>query len=112
MSTLSPSSAPLLIEPGGAARPAPRKNAGDRRFFGVVTAAVLFVPVLVALFIAVLLTGAWPALAEFGWNFLRTRTWDANAEGGAAFGALPFIYGTLVTALAALLIAAPLGIAT
>src|SRR4051812_5155654 len=116
MSTLS--TAPLLPPPAAdapAALPHPlaygRRNAGDRRFFGVVTAGVLFVPVLVILFMIVLLAGAWPAFREFGLTFLRTRTWDANAEGGAAFGALPFIYGTLVTGVGALLVAAPIGIA-
>ena len=38
-----------------------------------------------------------------------TSTWDPVAE---QFGALPFIYGTLVSSLIALLIAVPLGIAT
>jgi phosphate transport system permease protein len=89
-----------------------RRNSGDRRFFNIVTAAVLFVPLLVLLFIAVLVAGAAPALAKFGWGFLTSKTWDANAEGGPMFGALPFIYGTIVTAVAALLIAAPVGIAT
>ena len=34
---------------------------------------------------------------KFGWNFLFTPTWDPVAE---QFGALPFIYGTVVTSLA------------
>lgn len=44
---------------------------------------------------------------KFGLSFFRTTTWDP-IEG--QFGALPFIYGTLVTATVALLIAVPLGI--
>jgi len=44
---------------------------------------------------------------KFGWSFFFTRVWDPIAE---QFGALPFIYGTLVTAGLALLIAVPLGI--
>lgn len=44
---------------------------------------------------------------KFGWHFLFTRVWDPIAE---QFGALPFIYGTLVTSAVALLIAVPLGI--
>jgi phosphate transport system permease protein len=43
----------------------------------------------------------------FGFKFFLTRVWDPIAE---QFGALPFIYGTLVTAAVALLIAVPLGI--
>lgn len=44
---------------------------------------------------------------KFGFSFFVTRVWDPIAE---QFGALPFIYGTLVTAGVALLIAVPLGI--
>jgi phosphate transport system permease protein len=44
---------------------------------------------------------------KFGFNFLVTRVWDPIFD---QFGALPFIYGTLVTSGVALLIAVPLGI--
>ena len=89
---------------------APAANRGDRNFFGVITGGVFLVPLLVFCFLIVLVAGAWPAIHEFGWSFLSGKTWDANAEGGSLFGALPFVYGTLVTAFGALLIAAPIGI--
>jgi phosphate transport system permease protein len=44
---------------------------------------------------------------KFGLSFLFTQTWDPVAE---KFGALPFIYGTLVTSFVALLISVPLGV--
>jgi phosphate transport system permease protein len=44
---------------------------------------------------------------KFGLQFLITRVWDPIAE---QFGALPFIYGTLITATVSLVIAVPLGI--
>jgi phosphate transport system permease protein len=44
---------------------------------------------------------------KFGFAFFRTSVWDPNAD---QFGALPFIFGTLVTAVVSLLIAVPLGI--
>lgn len=44
---------------------------------------------------------------KFGFSFFVTRVWDPIAE---QFGALPFIYGTLVTAGVALALAVPLGI--
>ena len=47
------------------------------------------------------------ARAKFGWAFFFTRTWDPVA---GDFGALPFIYGTLVTSFVSLLIAVPLGV--
>jgi len=44
---------------------------------------------------------------QFGLSFFRTSIWDPVFE---QFGALPFIYGTIVTSAVALLIAVPLGI--
>src|SRR5262249_27893963 len=44
---------------------------------------------------------------KFGLHFFATRVWDPIAED---FGALPFVYGPLVPAAVALLIAVPLGL--
>src|SRR5271155_304417 len=44
---------------------------------------------------------------KFGFAFLSTSVWDPNFDN---FGALPFIFGTVVTSAVALLIAVPLGI--
>ena len=46
--------------------------------------------------------------SKFGLGFFFSSTWDPVAE---QFGALPFIFGTLVTSLLALTIAVPLGLA-
>jgi phosphate transport system permease protein len=43
----------------------------------------------------------------FGWTFLISRVWDPVA---GEFGALPFVYGTLVTSIVGLVIAVPLGL--
>ena len=51
--------------------------------------------------------GAAVSRHKFGLAFFFTRVWDPIAE---QFGALPFIYGTLVTAAVSLLLAVPLGI--
>ena len=45
--------------------------------------------------------------AKFGLGFLFTKTWDPNGE---VFGALPFIYGTVLTSLLALLFSVPLAV--
>jgi len=47
------------------------------------------------------------AREKFGWQFLTTRTWDPVFEN---FGALPFVFGTIVTSAVGLLIAVPLGV--
>lgn len=44
---------------------------------------------------------------KFGFHFLATSVWDPIFD---QFGALPFIYGTIVTAGVALILAVPLGI--
>ena len=44
---------------------------------------------------------------KFGWSFLTGSTWDPVA---LEFGALPFVYGTLVTSALALILGVPLGI--
>ena len=48
-----------------------------------------------------------PSRAKFGFHFLTSKTWDPVAD---EFGALPFIYGTVVTSFIALLISVPLGV--
>jgi phosphate transport system permease protein len=45
--------------------------------------------------------------SKFGWSFLVTSTWDPVND---QFGALPFIYGTVVTSFLALLMGIPLGV--
>ncbi len=47
------------------------------------------------------------SLKKFGLNFLWRQVWDPVMED---FGALPFIYGTLVSSTIALLFAVPLGL--
>ena len=47
------------------------------------------------------------SIREFGFGFLTSRTWDPIK---GQFGALPFIYGTVVSSVLALVIAVPLSI--
>jgi phosphate transport system permease protein len=51
---------------------------------------------------------AWPAFVQYHFGFLVSQTWDTEND---VYGALPFIYGTLVSSCLALLIATPLGVA-
>jgi phosphate transport system permease protein len=77
----------------------------DRAFaFTVGSAAWLVFAVLIAAMLS-MLDGARLAFDTFGWEFLTSKTWDpANSQ----FGAFVPIYGTLVTAFIALLIAVPI----
>ncbi|MHB8301672.1 MAG: phosphate ABC transporter permease subunit PstC [Acidobacteriaceae bacterium] len=45
----------------------------------------------------------------FGWHFLFTSTWDPV---NGLFGAWPFVYGTVVTSVLALVVAIPIGLGT
>jgi phosphate transport system permease protein len=56
----------------------------------------------VTLFIAAL-----PSLRVSGWTFLTSSDWDPVK---GIFGSVPFVYGTLVSSLIALIIATPLGL--
>ena len=67
----------------------------------------LFVFALVFLMGYEMVRGSELSLKQFGWKFLTTSKWDPVAE---EYGALPFIFGTLVSSLLALLIALPLSI--
>src|SRR6266516_2454294 len=98
------------VEPQSARRAmAPPSRFGDRAFEWLTLAMAMAVVVLVVLLGWELWRGSSLAVRKFGFHFLTTSTWDPVAE---QFGALPFIYGTLVSSLIALFIAVPLSIAT
>jgi phosphate transport system permease protein len=85
----------------------PRKTndaATDRGFRWLVSAAAVFVLVALAAAALSMLWGGREAFAKFGIGFLWSNTWDPV---GQQFGALVPIYGTLVTALIAMVIAVP-----
>jgi phosphate transport system permease protein len=84
-----------------------RAGWGDRSVDLLVRGAGAVLVLLAAALLGVLAWGALPAIRAFGWRFLVTSTWDPVAE---VFGALPFVYGTLVSSVLALLIAVPLGL--
>jgi len=67
-------------------------------------ASVVFVTLLL---VFELWQGSVLARHKFGLNFFFTKVWDPIFD---QFGALPFIYGTVVTSAVALAIAVPLGI--
>jgi phosphate transport system permease protein len=104
----------ITVEEAGAIRPAQARMSppswfGDKAFEWLTLTMAFAVVLLIILVGWQLSTGSLLAIKKFGLHFLTTSTWDPVAE---EFGALPFIYGTLVSSLIALLIAVPLGIAT
>jgi len=81
----------------------------DLAFKWVAGAAALVVVALIVLVGWQLYAGSRLAIHKFGFSFLWTREWNPVED---QYGALPFIFGTLVSSLIALLIAVPLGVAT
>jgi phosphate transport system permease protein len=80
---------------------------GDRIAYGLVFTCSAAIVALVALLVYELWINSSLSRQKFGWDFLVTTTWDPVA---GQFGALPFIYGTVVTSTLALLLAVPLGV--
>ena len=80
---------------------------GDR-IFNLTTLLLTLVglSVLVGLTIALVIDST-PSLKAFGWGFVVSTDWDPVNE---RFGALPFIYGTVVSSTLALIIAVPLSL--
>ncbi len=89
--------------------PAATGRFGDRAFKWLTLLMALSIFLLITLIGLELFHGAKLSLKTFGWHFLVTRDWDPVNE---QFGALVFIFGTLVSSAIALIIAVPVSIAT
>jgi phosphate transport system permease protein len=100
---------PGAAEEAVAQEMAPPSRLGDKAFEWLTLGMSLAVMALVFLVGWELSRGSTLSIRQFGFHFLTTSTWDPVAE---HFGALPFIYGTIVSSLIALIIAVPLSIAT
>jgi phosphate transport system permease protein len=83
-----------------------RLKKGDEVAYLVTFASALSIILITCLLVQHLWVDSAVARHTFGWKFLKTSTWDPVND---QFGALPFIYGTVVTALLALLMAVPVG---
>lgn len=79
----------------------------DRSFHALMLACGLAVLTLVGIIIYELVTKGQLAWHAFGWKFFFARDWDPVND---QYGALPFIYGTIVSSILALIIAVPLAV--
>src|ERR1700739_825420 len=98
-----------LIAPaaGSRAKGVPRLRLGDAAFRQLTRAAAIGVLVLLSAIIVSLIKGSIPALSTFGFSFLFSERWNPVTE---IFGALPAIYGTVITSFVAMLFAVPIGL--
>jgi len=81
----------------------------DKVFRTFVILCALAVLAIVGLIFFELVSQSRLSISKFGLSFLKKQIWDPVAED---FGALPFIYGTVVSSLLGLVIAVPLSVGT
>jgi phosphate transport system permease protein len=79
----------------------------DDTFRHLTRFAAIGVPLLLSGVIVSLIGGSIPAIKAFGFGFLTSQSWNPVTE---KFGALPAIYGTVITSFIAMLIAVPVGL--
>lgn len=84
-----------------------RFNAGDRVFLTLAYTAAFLVFLIAGIFLLALFVPALPAITRFGLDFFVSRVWDPVRT---QFGALPAIYGTVVTAAIGIVLAFPVGL--
>lgn len=84
-----------------------RLISGDRVFGAFAYGAAALILLIAAIFVIALFIPALPAITKFGFSFFVTQAWDPVR---LQFGALPAIFGTLVTSAIGLLIAFPIGL--
>ncbi|HEY4612727.1 MAG TPA: phosphate ABC transporter permease subunit PstC [Bacteroidota bacterium] len=84
-----------------------KRNIGDVLFKYTTMAFAVLVLALVVLMGYEMYLGSRLSIEKFGWDFLTSSTWDPVLE---EYGALPFIFGTLVSSFLALVVALPLSI--
>lgn len=82
---------------------------GDTIFQGVMLFFTALVVVGAVALVVSLVKQAWPALQQIGFAALRTETWQPTSD-TPVFGALSFIYGTIVTSIIAIILAGVVGI--
>jgi phosphate transport system permease protein len=84
-----------------------RLRLGDAAFRQLTRAAAVGVLLLLTGVIISLIHGSLPILKAAGFGFLTSQRWNPVTDN---YGALPAIYGTIVTSLIAMLIAVPVGL--
>jgi phosphate transport system permease protein len=84
-----------------------RGHPGDKVFPNLTLVFALLVVAILVGMIVILNIDATPALHKFGVAFLGSSTWDPVKE---QFGALPAIFGTLLSSVIGLIIAVPISL--
>jgi len=83
------------------------KLSGDFVFKGFTVLFAFSILIILLLMVVEMTRESIPALDKFGWSFINGKDWDA-VQG--SFGALPYIWGSVVSSVLALLLATPLSV--
>lgn len=85
----------------------PTGNTGDAIFRVLLSLIALFVLGIVIAMVWALATDSMLSIRQFGFSFLTSSHWNPIS---GQFGALPFVYGTIMSSLIALVISVPLSL--
>lgn len=80
---------------------------GDRLFYYFLRMVAWLTVLILLVMVGAIFEMSFEALKEFGLKFFITNDWDPKQQ---IFGALPFIFGTLVSSFLALLLAVPISL--
>jgi phosphate transport system permease protein len=80
---------------------------GDKLYRTILFSAASSILIIVAAVFFMMVQSSMPTIRRFGIGFLYASEWSPAQE---QFGALPFIYGTVVSSLLALIIAVPISL--
>lgn len=80
---------------------------GDFIFKGITVVFAFSILAILLLMVYEMVGESLPAIRSFGWRFITGSDWDAVQE---TFGALPYLWGSVVSSVLALLLATPLSI--
>lgn len=84
-----------------------RRFGADDVAYGIVLLFAFAIFAITVLLVVELWTNSADSRAKFGWAFLTSSMWNPVTN---QFGAAPYIYGTVITSVIALLISVPLGV--
>jgi phosphate transport system permease protein len=85
------------------------KKYGDRIFRTITLLFALSIIIILLVMTAEMVSESLPSLRKFGWGFVTGSDWDA-VQGN--FAALPYLYGSVVSSILAILLATPLSVGT
>lgn len=80
---------------------------GDKLFRTILVIAAALILIIVAAMIAMMVSNSMPTLQRFGLGFLTGREWNPALD---KYGALPFVYGTVMSSLIALVLSVPISV--